>query len=159
MRACVCPCVRPCRVCVCVCVCVCVRACVRACVRGCVRAGGRAGVRSFVRVCRYLCQGVCPFFPYGPVYARVCALHCVRFRLHERPHVSVYDGVSVRGTMYVCMSGARTFTHRNIFQDIWDYAEISGVIVIVPTFQLSHQLVVFFVFFSLREYQPHVTPY
>ena len=29
---------------------------------------------------------------------------------------------------------------QNIFQDIWDYAEKSGVIVIVPKFQLSHQI-------------------
>ena len=36
---------------------------------------------------------------------------------------------------------------QNIFQDIWDYAEISGVIVIVPKFQLSHQLVVFWKIF------------
>ena len=40
-------------------------------------------------------------------------------------------------------------------------SRISGImrrylIVIVPKFQLSHQLVVFSVFFSLREYQPHV---
>ena len=46
-----------------------------------------------------------------------------------------------------------------MFQDIWDYAEISGGIVIVTKFQLSYQLVVIFVFFLLREYQSHEKAY
>ena len=36
---------------------------------------------------------------------------------------------------------------------------ICWVIVIVPKFQLSYQLVVISVLFSLREYQPHVKAY